>query len=167
MFTSPLTLTSAACAIILALGGCTTPKGGFMPYSGGPQTYYSTEMSPKSVTLIDTRTGEELFALDIPVGKQLVVDFDETGGDDPVKTPALMRYEIMELGRQFGRTRNSLTVPGQWSRRLDLTIRKPGEIAAPPPELAIRTDAAADRPDWWTPKGGPMPVDDGSRMYDN
>ena len=58
-------------------------------YEGGPLrsidrvTYVSTSWSPKTVTLIDTRTGESMWSVDIPVGQQLVIDFNaETRGDN-------------------------------------------------------------------------------------
>jgi hypothetical protein len=146
-----------------------------MPGINSAATYWSTEMAPKTVTVVDTRTCEEVFAMDIPPGKQLVMNFSDDNpqygsskntGDDPVHRPALMTYQVMDLGQQTGRLQNSLTVPGLWARRVDVTIRKSGEIAPTPPEVALRADQEADRPAWWTPKGGAMPPKYGDSNYD-
>ena len=51
------------------------------PFFNSPDsatTWESTEEFPKNITLIDTRSGEKIFVMEIPVGKQLVIDF-ETG----------------------------------------------------------------------------------------
>src|SRR5437762_3542680 len=82
--------------IALAATGCHSPSGGVFPHTGGSITYYSTESSPKTVKLIDLRTNEELFAVDIPAGKQLTLNFDKGAGDDPVNSPDLMRYEVFD-----------------------------------------------------------------------
>ena len=69
-----------ALAVVCTMGGCYSPSGGMVPYTGAAQTYYSTERMAKSITLVDTRNGEVVFALEIPVGKQLTINFDEGGG---------------------------------------------------------------------------------------
>lgn len=154
-------------AAIVALPGCHSPKGGMMPASWGTTTYYSTEFSPKTVTLIDLRTEEEIFVMDIPVGKQLTLDFRSGMGDDPVYTPDLMRYQVFDIGTHIGRLRNSMTVPNAVSRRIDVEIRHGVEYAEAPPEEQLRTDELIDRPDWWTPRGGKLPDDHPAELYDN
>ena len=62
-----------------------TPGGN--PFTNGPDsaaTYQSSEEFPKTVTLIDTRNGERLFVMEIPVGKKLVIDFVTDSGDHTV-----------------------------------------------------------------------------------
>lgn len=161
-----INLSLAAAVVLMALSGCHSPRGGMMPASFGSTTYYSTETSPKTITLIDLRTGEEVFVMDIPVGKQLTLDFRAGMGDDPVYTPDLMRYQVFDMGTSIGRLRNSITVPSAASRRIDVDIRHGIEYAEQPPEEQLRTDELADRPDWWTPRGGEMPDDHPSELYD-
>ena len=70
------------------------------------------------------------------MGKQLTLDFKTGDGDDPVATPDLMRYEIFPIGTSIGRLRNSLTVPNQYSRRIDVDYRAGPETAPPPLDRA-------------------------------
>ena len=108
---------------VLVLPGCLSPKGGMMPYTGSPDVFYSWEHLPATVTLLDTRTDEVLFAMDVPPGKQLAVRFLAGEGDDPVYTPDLMLYEVMKRGEKYGKLRNSITVPSADVRRLDVDYR--------------------------------------------
>ena len=53
--------------------GCQMYTPGGNPFFNGPNsaaTWQSTEEFPKTVTLIDTRSGERLFVMEIPVGKK-------------------------------------------------------------------------------------------------
>ncbi|HWB19674.1 MAG TPA: hypothetical protein VG711_05185 [Phycisphaerales bacterium] len=166
--------TTTCCGLALALGlssalitGCYSPEGGWLPHSGGPVTYYSTEEYPKTITLVDTRTNEVLFTMDVPVGKQLSIDFDAGQGDDPVNTPDLMRYSVWDIGTMYGRLGNSLSVPNASCRRVDMSIRPGVEYAQKSKEAQLRTDQESDRPDWWTSKGGPLPEQKTTNMYDN
>jgi len=159
-------LFSVTC-LCLGLSACHSPSGGIMPFSGGSATYWSTESMQKTVTLVDLRTGEELFKMDIPAGKQLVLDFDAEEGDDNVYTPDRMRYEMMERGEKTGKLSNSMTVPNHASRRLDVTLRRGVEYTPASAMRPLRSDEVADRPSWWTAEGGPMPEDKTVQMYDN
>jgi hypothetical protein len=159
-----------SCVVLAAvcLTGCHRPHGAFMPYSGGSHTYYSTETSPKTVRLIDLRSNEVVFSLDIPAGKQLTIDFVGGEGDDPVYTPDLMRYEVFDLGTKTGVLSSAMSVPAAPSRRLDISLRQGPEYAVASPERELRTDEVADRPAWWTPQGGEMPEDrKGLKNYDD
>ncbi len=152
----------------LLMSGCYTPEQGLLPRTGAPDTYYSTQTMPCTITIIDTRTGEPFFSIEIPPGKQFTVQFVAGKGDDPVKTPDLMRYEIFKLGTLTGTLRNSITVPNQYCRRIDVDYRPGPEVPPEPPEAALRTDQLADRPDWWTPRGGPVPdADAAMTIYDD
>lgn len=85
--------------------------------------YISTAWQPKTVTLIDTRSGEKIASWDIPVGKQLAMQFyDKLNKDDPV-FPTILRYEIMPAGQEGGSLHNSMPAPGPDSRRLDMELR--------------------------------------------
>ena len=159
-------LVAVAC-LCCALQGCYSPSGGLMPFSGGAITYASSESMQKTVTLIDIRTGEEIFKMDIPAGKQLVIDFDSDEGDDNVYTPDRMKYEMMDRGEKTGKLGNSMTVPNAGSRRIEVSIRHGTEYTPASAMRPLRTDEVADRPAWWTPEGGPMPEDKSVQMYDN
>jgi hypothetical protein len=165
---APMTFFCAATILAagVALPGCHSPRGGAMPASFGTHTYESRETSPKTVRLIDIRTDEEIFVMDIPVGKQLTLDFRAGMGDDPVYTPDLMRYQLFDIGTRFGRLRSSMTVPSAQVRRLELEIRPGIEYVEPPPEEMLRVDELRDRPDWWTPRGGRMPDEHPAEIYD-
>ena len=151
---------------LIAASGCYSPGGGLFSSTDGAHTFYSTETMQKSVTLVDLRTNEVVYHIDIPAGKQLTFDFETGEGDDPVNTPDLLRYEIMDVGTKSGKLNNSLTVPNAASRRLDVEVRQRIEVAGGSPTRALRTDEMADRPDWWTPQGGPMPDDRRLDLYD-
>lgn len=136
---------------------CYSPAGGLMPYTGGPVTYYSTEMQQKTINLVDVRNNEVVFSMAIPPGKQLTFKFEKDAGDNPVYTPDLMRYELFDIGTKIGRLRNAVTVPNAACRRVEVSIKGDVEYAEPAPTQALRTDDASDRPAWWTPQGGPLP----------
>jgi hypothetical protein len=160
-----------AIALLLACGAagaCHTPGGGMTPFTGGSHTFYSTELRPVTIEVVDLRNKEVVFRMDVPPGKQLTLDFRSGEGDDPVYTPDLMRYQVWDLGTSTGRLRNSLTVPAAWARRLDVSYREGPEYAPAPPDRELRTDEMEHRPDWWTPEGGELPVGNrgGSGNYD-
>jgi hypothetical protein len=158
----------AAMTALMAGGmaGCTHTQGGTM--FGSPTsaiTYYSTQPRQKTVTVNDTRTEEPFFSMEIPVGKQLTIQFVEDRGDDPVNTPDMMYYQIWELGTTMGQLRNSMTVPNGASRRIDIKINQGAAYAEAPEDMPLRVDQ--NQPDWWSPKGGPVPESAGKSMYDN
>ena len=69
--------------VMLVSVGCHMPHGGWFRKTGGSHTYYSTEARPTTINLIDVRTGESLFAMDIPPGKQLTIDLDQVDSGWP------------------------------------------------------------------------------------
>ena len=149
--------------VTILLAGCYNPRGAFYSHVGQAATYWSTESLPATITIIDTRTSEPFFTVEIPVGKQLVLDFQDGEGDDDLLTPDLMRYDVMPLGQTTGTLRNGITVPDRFSRRIDVTYRPAPEYADAPDEQDVVDE---DKPDWWTPKGGPMPGNDALHIYD-
>ena len=50
-----LPLLALGLAASAAFLGCHRPQGAFMSYTGASQTYYSYEMQPKTVRIIDRR----------------------------------------------------------------------------------------------------------------
>ncbi len=149
----------------LVLAGCHSTRGGAFPRTGGSQTYYSTDTMQKTITVVDSRTGEVYLQIDVPVGKQLSLDFVKDGGDDPVNTPDLMRYQIMDQGTLIGRLRNAMSVPNAASRRIEVAVRQDVEYADAPPQRPLRVTEEPP-PEWWTPTGGEMDPYSPAEMYD-
>ena len=154
----------ALVAATLVLAGCYGPRGAIYPYSGSGYTYVSSEMQPVTVTLVDTRTEEPFFKMEIPVGKQLTLNFLEGKGDDPVERPDRMVYAIMDAGTSTGRLTNQLTCPPRGSRRIDYALRSAPEAREMPVDYEQRIDAVQGRPAWWTPAGGEIPRE--KRFYE-
>jgi len=155
----PMTRIKALSLVVAlsALAGCYGPRGAIYPYTGNGYTYVSSEMNPVTITLIDTRTEEPFFKMEIPVGKQLTLNFLEGKGDDPVLRPDRMVYAIMDAGTATGRLTNQLTCPPQGSRRIVYDLREAPEAREAPPAYDERIDGVKGRPAWWTPQGGELP----------
>jgi hypothetical protein len=96
------------------------------------------------VTLVDTRTGDEFWSVDVPVGKRLVIQFYEDQGVKGNATPDLMRWDLMDRTRDSGELTQRQAVPPAYARRIDTTLRATPELPAemeppaapanPPPE---------------------------------
>jgi hypothetical protein len=83
---SVLALSAAACLAVCA--GCYAPGGS--GFSTDTHSYVSTSWQPYTITLKDTRTGQNFWSIDVPVGKKLVVHFREGEGIKGSATPDLM-----------------------------------------------------------------------------
>ncbi|MBC8310057.1 MAG: hypothetical protein H8E83_06060 [Planctomycetes bacterium] len=156
--------------ISVTISGCQMYVPGGNPFFNGPDsaaTWQSTEESPKTVTIIDTRSGERIFVMEIPVGKKLVIDFIKDSGDNNVLTPDLMMWEVFPSGVGYGPLSNSMTVPNGWSRRIDITLRDSGEYSNPISDRPLRVDEVNDQPDWWTSEGGEFDTSDPVNGYDH
>ena len=125
-------LTSAA--VLAALSACGIPGN----YPGGPLAsedrycYVSTVDYPQTLTLVDVRSGEQIWSVDIPIGQQCVVRFFEDYKTDNPQRPDLMRWQLQKAGKTFGDLDNAMPVPAADSRRVDVTFRTgDGAKAAP------------------------------------
>lgn len=128
---APLRTRIAALAVAaLAAGGCYYPGGPM--WSWDQFTYESTVWQPYTITLVDTRTGQTLWTVDVPVEQQLVMRFNDGQGTADNITPTMMEWELMPRGRRFGGLANAMPVPGRESRRVDVTLRKTPEL---PPDM--------------------------------
>lgn len=117
---------SLAALSLGALAGCYSPGG--PGYSGlAPLTYHSTEMSPKTVSLIDKRTGETVWSVDVPVNQQLVIRFRENMNEGSFM-PDTMLWRVMEKGRWTGNLDNEIPAPPRYARRVDMTLRSRPEL---------------------------------------
>ena len=95
-------------------------------------TYESTPMLPMTVTIVDTTTGESLWAMDVPVNQKLRVRFyDDRRPDDVVgNRTAMMRWELTSTDKSTGKLRNEIAVPQAHSRRIDVSLRDIPEYAS-------------------------------------
>ena len=155
-------------SLLLAFG-CQMYVPGGNPFTDGPDsatTWESTTEVPKTVTLIDTRSGEHLFVMEIPVGQKLVIDFVTDGGDNAVITPDLMMWEVFPSSEKYGPLSNALTVPDRWSRKIIVDLRDSGEYAQPATDRPLSVDDINDQPDWWSSEGGEMTGSDPIDGYD-
>ena len=91
-------------------------------YSGDRHIYESTAWYPQTVTLVDTRTGEDIWAVDVPVGKQLIVGFRGGAGPNDHK-PDVMYWSVTDLGRKSTNDKSEMPVPGPDARVLVPTRR--------------------------------------------
>jgi hypothetical protein len=157
-----LALSVAAAALVCSLGGCYSPSPGLFQTSTDTFVYVSTSMKPVTITIVDTRTNEPFFHMDIPVGKQLQFNFADASGDDPVLRPAKMTWAVWEAGTQTGSLTNSLSVPPQTARRIDYSLRPAPEMAPQPAEAPLR---AVNDPTYVTPAGGPGPKSASGNLY--
>lgn len=129
-------LLAAASLLPVALSGCAGSGLAYRTYhdEGGTGAsedkfvYVSRPHEPKTITLVDTRTGESLWTMDVPVGRKLVLDFEEGEAPDTPNRPDLMRWELMQDSDLLGRLTNAMPVPNADSRRLDVTLRTSPEM---------------------------------------
>ncbi len=112
-------------------GGCYTEGGGQM--SMDRFTYVSTPSQPKTISLVDTRTFESIWSIDVPVGQQVAVQFMKNPKNregippDPYR-PDLMRWSLMKAYAMGGDLDNSIAVPASGSRRLEMRLRPSPEM---------------------------------------
>ena len=100
------------CALLvlgLASPGCYLPGGN--GFSNDTHTFQSTSWNPVTVSLKDTRTGQDIWSVDVPVGKQLVMHFRDGDGVEGSGMPDVMEWEIMDNGEMFGQLNNTIPVP--------------------------------------------------------
>lgn len=110
-------------AIVLAaatLTGCHMEGG--PGWSADRYTYVSTQWQPKTVTLTDTRTGAEIWAVDIPVGQQLVVGFSRGTGPNS-EFPDEIVWSVMPAKQRTGTQDSRQPVPASGVRRLEMKLR--------------------------------------------
>ncbi|MBK7403604.1 MAG: hypothetical protein IPJ41_02950 [Phycisphaerales bacterium] len=138
-----ITLRRSVCGLIAAsalLASACGPTSPFRPFydEGGSGasidefTFVSEPHSPKSVSLVDTRTEEVIFAVDIPVGQQLVVNFDDPSNTRGNYMSGNMRWALMKAGNRYGKLSNRIDVPPANSRRLEMNLRPGPEVSTPP-----------------------------------
>jgi hypothetical protein len=111
------------------LGGCHGESGSF--WSDDRYTFVSRSWQPKTVTLIDTRTGEATWSVDVPVDQQVVVGFSKGTGPNDYKPDEIV-WEIMPADRKAGTRDSRMPCPGPSARRLEMTLRPAPEMPGTP-----------------------------------
>lgn len=124
------------------LAGCYTEGGGQM--SMDRFTYVSTPSQPKSITLVDTRTFEAIWSIDVPVGQQVAVQFVKDakaveGVTPDAYRPDIMRWSLMKAYDMSGDLDNAIAVPPSYCRRLEMKLR-------PSPEMPDANAAIPNKP---------------------
>lgn len=125
---------------LLALSACgpTSPYRPFFDEGGSGAsidefTYVSRPYEAKTISVIDTRTQEVVFSMDVPVGQQLTVNFEDMEKNKDKYMSGIMKWAVMPAGNRYGTLRNRVDVPPPHSRRIDVDIRQGPEVATEPP----------------------------------
>ena len=152
--TSPLFKSAVllcAAASLLSLGGCwaagLTQGGDHV--SNDKFVYISDSNSPKTISLIDTRTSQPVWTGDIPVGQQMVVKVRQgrlaAQGDS---MPDTMLWGLTRAHGYTAHNLNSIPCPPAGARRLEMSLR-------PTPEMPTGDHHALTPA---PPYGGDMPT---------
>jgi hypothetical protein len=155
-----------AASVGLSAPGCYTVTPQLWESSVEVFTYESTPSKPITITIIDTRSEEPVFRMDIPVGRRLAMQFIDGGGDDPVIRPDRLEWSLLEAGSVTGSLDNKLNVPPSQARRIEYSLRTAPEYPPEPPMAPMRAGTKESQPEWATPDGGSVPTEPRSkRLY--
>jgi len=145
----PVLFAAAAIAVGTCLAGCYSEGGA--GYSADIHPYVSYYWQPKTVVLKDTRTGEELWTYEVPVGMKLVTRFkrnpDAKAGDPTQAYPDIMLWGLMAPDEDFGTLTNQIPAPDKDGRQISYFLR-------PTPELPASMDGGVPTP---SPSPTPSP----------
>jgi hypothetical protein len=110
-----LALLASVLLLPLALSGC----------DSGPETYayQSDTYSPKTITVLDTSTGEKILAVDVPPGQQLNMKFESYRNEAEKTGKDTLRWNLRPWGDTSLEKSSTLQVPPPSSRRIDMTLR--------------------------------------------
>jgi hypothetical protein len=129
---------SAALLTTVMLSSCYSTSGGVMSQTGGGFTYISTSAQPLTVSVLNTcersqmhPNGTPFFIMEIPPGKQLTFNFEETGGDDPALRPARMMYAVWDAETSTGSLGSVLSCSPAACRKIELAYRPAPEQRRP------------------------------------
>jgi hypothetical protein len=136
------------------LGGCSAYKPGGSLASDDQFTFISEPWAPTTIALVDTRTGQTHWTVEVPVGQQVVVRFIAGEEPDNIPLPDTMRWQLMAAGKESGQLRNAMNVPPTGARRMDVSLRRAPEMPVKPEPDQGPIVAEAGRP-----KVLPVPID--------
>lgn len=137
---------------LATLGGCMGYGAGGPMASKDQFTYESSPTMPQSVSVVDTRTGETVWAMDIPVGQQLTLVFKNAGKKSNELGYDEMQWQLNVIGAPGRSLGNAMRVPPAYARRLDGTIREPefGPVVATNAQPRPAAEAPSGMP-WQAP----------------
>lgn len=135
-------------AVAGGLGGC--HRQGGPGFSTNTFTYISTEWRPYTISVVDTASGETVWSVDVPVGKQLAMGFRKGNGPNSYR-PDMLDWGLEEAGRWFGTRGNQVPVPGPDARRVEVTLRAVPERPVVAPQR--KRGAQATMPAGEAPRG--------------
>ncbi|MBX3365542.1 MAG: hypothetical protein KF866_12360 [Phycisphaeraceae bacterium] len=120
----------ACVAIAAVLGGCMYHgwREGGNQRSLNAFTYISTGHRPLTITITDVRTDTPVWTMELPVGKQLSMRFEENQKSRGDLKSWTLRYAIWPAGTEYGVLDQSVPVPPQQFCRIDQTMRSIPEI---------------------------------------
>ena len=126
------------------LAGCAWWKGqtpGGRSASLDQFSYVSTAFAPMTVTLRDVRDGSEIWSLDVPVNRKLIVRFDPADDEErDTLRPAIMCWDVVDVDDSSS-LENEVPVPQDPYRRLEVTLRETPEYSDPAvPHFADRLE---------------------------
>lgn len=140
---------------LLLVTGCTKTQ---WPYgdSKNRHAFASTHATPISVLVVDTYTGDELLNVDVPVGNELVIDFDPdnfTYHQAPAPPPSSVSWQVVHPNDWFapGGLKNHMDLPGN-PVRIEVKIRELADMEAdvpkaPPVQIILPEGSSDDEPD--------------------
>jgi len=141
------TFALVAITLIATLVGCAK-----FPYgmSLDRHNFISTPHQPLTVSIKDTITGEELLRVDVPIYKQLLIDFEHKHDWTPAQGPALpaevVHWEVIDADRLMaggpsGILKNRLDLPGN-PVKIVVDVREAESLAAAPTYQPAGTDTS-------------------------
>jgi len=123
---------AGAAVALSTVGGCAYMMGqepGGRGASLDQFSYVSTPFAPMTVTLRDVRDGSEIWSLDVPVNRKLIVRFDHADDkhSDTLR-PDVMCWDVVGVD-DWSSLENEIPVPADPMRRLEVTLRDTPEYA--------------------------------------
>jgi hypothetical protein len=148
-----LSLLALAAAAASFAGGCNTYTDLGFVMSRDMHPFVSSAFLPKTLTLVDTLTGETVWSLDVPMGKLAVLQFKHQSTYVKSLVPATpadeIRWEVFDdVGTRIGYLPNSQKLNGD-PVLLKVTItpkERVAQAATPVPAPTPATEPAAPAP---------------------
>jgi hypothetical protein len=91
-------------------------------------SYASDAWSPKTVSVVDTTTGAKIVSVDVPVGQQLNMEFDQLKTHSEAAGTTTLRYALKPAGDNSIAKGSQIEVPPPSARRIDVTERPKPEL---------------------------------------
>lgn len=95
---------------------------GCLFFSNDTYPYVSQTWSPKTVTLVDSRTGQELWRYDLPVDTKMRILFED-GDKKNREFPDEMRWEVRSTTGGSFKDQGRVPSPPEGVRRIDWYLR--------------------------------------------